>query len=141
MLQRVADGLLWLDGNGGAHHLADYEQYERRKQAAEAKRQDEPAAKPAKLEKTPANGKNSSPNQKRKKLSYKEQLEFDGMEDTILAAEAELEQLQAQLANPKAQADHQEANRLYQAMGAAQEKVSKLYERWEELEAKQQPGG
>ena len=66
-----------------------------------------------------------------KKLSYKEQKELEGMEAAILAAEGELEKL-----NQIQESDPQKALEHYRLLGEAQNKLDRLYKRWEELENK-----
>ncbi|MCE2885284.1 MAG: ABC-F family ATP-binding cassette domain-containing protein [Planctomycetaceae bacterium] len=72
----------------------------------------------------------------RKKLSYNEQREFDGMESAIAAAEKKAAELEAKLNDPKLIADHAAYAKACDLSAAAQTEVSRLYARWEELEAK-----
>jgi ATP-binding cassette subfamily F protein uup len=72
----------------------------------------------------------------RKKLSYNEQREFDGMEAAIAAAEKKAADLDARLNDPKLLADHAAYAKACDAAGAAHAEVARLYARWEELEAK-----
>jgi ATP-binding cassette subfamily F protein uup len=72
----------------------------------------------------------------KKKLSWKEQKELDGMEEAIAAAEGEVAALDAQLADPALYTDRKdEIADLVRRHTAAKERVSALYARWEELEA------
>ena len=73
----------------------------------------------------------------KKKLSYKDQREFDSMEQRILEAEAEVERLEGEAADPALATDHERATRVYAALSAAQESVAAMYARWEELEGLQ----
>ncbi|MFM7132778.1 MAG: ABC-F family ATP-binding cassette domain-containing protein [Planctomycetota bacterium] len=72
----------------------------------------------------------------RKKLSYNEQREFDGIEAAIAKAETRAADLDATLNDPKLLGDHQAYAKACDAAGAAHAEVSRLYARWEELEAK-----
>ncbi|MDA0802975.1 MAG: ABC-F family ATP-binding cassette domain-containing protein [Planctomycetota bacterium] len=72
----------------------------------------------------------------RKKLSYKDQREYDGIEGTIAAAEATAIAVDARLNDPELIADHVAYAKACGAAGAAHRVVSALYLRWEELEAK-----
>jgi ATP-binding cassette subfamily F protein uup len=72
----------------------------------------------------------------KKKLSYNEQREFDGMEAAIAAAEKKAAELEAKLNDPKLIADHAAYAKACDLSAAAQTEVSRLYARWEELEAK-----
>jgi ATP-binding cassette subfamily F protein uup len=69
----------------------------------------------------------------KKKLSYLQQREWDGMEEKIIQAERELAASQQEL-----QAFASDAKRVaeaYEKMQAAQRSVEDLYARWAELEA------
>ncbi|MDR3625048.1 MAG: ABC-F family ATP-binding cassette domain-containing protein [Chlamydiales bacterium] len=68
-----------------------------------------------------------------KKLSYKEQKELEGMEQAIMGAELELETLQQKLDDPVVHADPQKVQEGYVALGFAQTKLDKLFERWQYL--------
>ena len=56
------------------------------------------------------------------------------MEETILAAEAELEKLEQLAASPELAEDHQKATATYTALSEVQERVKTLYARWAELD-------
>ncbi|MFZ9914826.1 MAG: ABC-F family ATP-binding cassette domain-containing protein, partial [Phycisphaerales bacterium] len=72
----------------------------------------------------------------RKKLSYNEQREFDGIEAAIAAAEGKAAGLDATLNDPKLLSDHGAYAKACDAAAAAHAEVTRLYARWEELEAK-----
>ena len=72
----------------------------------------------------------------KKKLSYNEQREFDGMEAAIAVAEKKAAELEAKLNDPKLLGDHAAYAKACDASAAAQTEVTRLYARWEELEAK-----
>ena len=59
-----------------------------------------------------------------------------GEAETILAAEAHVEALQANLNDPEVVADHVRLQAAWQKIQAAQERVTQLYARWEELESR-----
>ena len=69
-----------------------------------------------------------------RRLTFKEQREYEGMEETILEAEAEVERLEAKVADPALVSDHVHAATTYSALSAAQTRVKELYARWAELE-------
>ena len=73
----------------------------------------------------------------RRKLSYKDQREYDGMEAAILAAEQEAERLEAATRDPATLGDHARSAEAYAKLAAASDRVKRLYERWAELEAMQ----
>jgi len=62
--------------------------------------------------------------------------ELDGMEAAIQKAEAELESLQQQMADPTVMADRHRFAQVCTGADAAQQKVQALYDRWQELEAR-----
>ncbi|MFM7051311.1 MAG: ABC-F family ATP-binding cassette domain-containing protein [Planctomycetota bacterium] len=72
----------------------------------------------------------------KKKLSYNEQREFDGIESAIATAEKKAADLEARLNDPALVADHQAYAKARDAAGAAQAEIQRLYARWEELESK-----
>jgi ATP-binding cassette subfamily F protein uup len=127
LLDRTSTVLLELDGKGNSEYFADYGQVEdvieQRKRAAKPKKQtaDSPKAK-AKI----------AP----KKLSYKEQIEYDGLEKIIEQADAEVERIETELNSPEIASDATEIERCYEQHRVALEKLETLYARWYELEAK-----
>jgi ATP-binding cassette subfamily F protein uup len=72
---------------------------------------------------------------KTKKLSYKEQQELDGMENILLAAEDVVAQQHAAVEKAST-AGHVALAEACKLLEDAEQKVSKLYNRWAELEAK-----
>ena len=74
--------------------------------------------------------------QRPRKLSFKENRELEGMEETILEAEGEVAEIESKLNEPSFYIDHAaEAPALIEKMNAQKAEVARLYERWEELEA------
>jgi len=124
MLDRLCDQVLGFDGKGNASLFADYGQWLRT--LADA---DKPQA-----------GKKSAPlsapeaKKAAKKLSYKDQREYDLMEESILAAETRQEELEARLHEPEIVADPAKLAECWEELAAAQQEVARLYRRWEELE-------
>jgi ATP-binding cassette subfamily F protein uup len=73
---------------------------------------------------------------KARKITLAEKKEFDGMEDTILAAEETVAALERQLNDPEFQAKQfAEIPALVAKLDAAKAEVARLYHRWEELGA------
>ena len=72
----------------------------------------------------------------RRRLSFKEQRELDGMEAAIAAAEAAQATAEARVADPAVGADHVRMAAACQALESAQAAVATLYARWQELESK-----
>ncbi|MBV8520489.1 MAG: ABC-F family ATP-binding cassette domain-containing protein [Acidobacteria bacterium] len=124
LLDRVSTRLLALDGRGNAEFFADFPQWE-------AAQRDTPAAS---LTPSTAAPKPSAP--KTKRLSYLEQREFDAMEETVLAAEARVEEAQRRAEDPSIAADAGALQTRYAELQAAHAEVERLYARWAELEAK-----
>ena len=141
LLQRLSTRLLALGPDATHKFFASYDQYETAKQTAGDGRK--PAAPTTSGDDGHASsdaggglapvaaGGGSTP----KKLTYKLQHELDTMEPTILEAEAQLEQLQREVADPGLMADHERYAAACTRLGEAQRRVEGLYDRWAELEA------
>jgi ATP-binding cassette subfamily F protein uup len=78
----------------------------------------------------------TAPATSKKKFSYNEQREYDTMEATIHAADAKSIALEAAVNDPALSNDRAAYAKACQALGAAQNEVARLYERWAVLEAK-----
>jgi ATP-binding cassette subfamily F protein uup len=75
---------------------------------------------------------------RRRKLSFKEQRELAAMETSILAAETRVHDLETTLNDPEFHATRsREARGLVAELEAAQAEVSRLYDRWHELEQRE----
>jgi ATP-binding cassette subfamily F protein uup len=127
MLDRLCTDLLTLDGKGGTAFFAEYAQWERAREDALATVQAKAPAKP-----TLAKGRSLTP----RAFSWKEARELEGMEETILAAEGDVEALTQTLGEPTSHADHQRMSELSARLHDAQLTVERLYARWAELEEK-----
>jgi ABC transport system ATP-binding/permease protein len=126
LLDRVSTTVLGLDGQGSAEAFADYSQWEawmseRRQKAKSAgagsKSPDKPAA-------------------SKKKLSYLENREYEGIEEQIAEAERLVAQKHALLEDPEVMKDGNRLQLAYQEVEQLQEVVDDLYVRWAELEKK-----
>lgn len=73
----------------------------------------------------------------KKKLSYKDQLEYDKMEGTIADHEARLGVLEEKSQKPEILSNAVELQKITAEMGMIQMEVERLYTRWAELESKQ----
>jgi ATP-binding cassette subfamily F protein uup len=122
LLDRVSTVVAALDGGYGGI-FADYSQWE-------ASRRQETAEKPssAKLPRVASLAPST------KKLSYLEQREWDAMEEKILESEQQVAHWRRQLESPRG--DGKNLAEIYENLQTAQRTVSKLYERWAELESK-----
>src|SRR6266542_1099396 len=125
MLERVSTMVLALDGEGGTATFADYAQWEAVQSAAES----------APRQATERASARERPRPKR--LGYREQREWDGMERAILAAERAVEACQREVDDPAIASDPTALQMRYAALEAARADVNRLYARWAELEAKQ----
>ena len=121
LLEAVSTDLLALDGQGGARHFASLDQW----QAAQAP---PPVAAPPVRPKSPA----PAPN----RLSTAERKELGQIEAKIEAAEEAAAALQRQMEDPVVASDAARLHEVWNALPVAQENVTALYARWEELEAK-----
>lgn len=126
MLDRICDQVLGFDGKGKASLFADYGQWLKSLTPAEEKKQSQGNGKSATLTKE---NKTTA-----KKLSYKDQREYDLMESSILAAETRQEELDARMHQPEIVADPAKLAECWEELDAAQKEVARLYRRWEELE-------
>ena len=126
-LNRVCDGILALEGNGEIYYSeGDYDFYIEKKKNRD---KDIDQSKP-KVEKEDSRVKPKS-----KKLSFKDALELEKIEEKIMLAEAEVEQIENIFSSPDFYEKYAaQTNELNQKLESAKEKVKKLYERWEELE-------
>jgi ATP-binding cassette subfamily F protein uup len=129
LMDRVATGILGLDGEGGAGIYADLAQWEDELDAARRSRVEaQRALKPAQ--------EREAASAVKKKLSYLEQREWDAMEEKILEAEAKLEAVRERMQAPDVVCDAKLIEEAYRELNAAQAKVDALYARWAELESK-----
>ena len=72
----------------------------------------------------------------KKKLSYKEQLEFEKMESTISEKETELGELEGHSQKPEIASNSVELLKASEKMASLQSEIERLYARWAELEQK-----
>ena len=78
----------------------------------------------------------SAPEPKKKRLSYKEQIEFEKMESVIQGKESELSDLETLSGYPQVASNAVELLKVTEKMGVLQSEIEKLYARWAELESK-----
>jgi ATP-binding cassette subfamily F protein uup len=123
LLDRVSTVVVGLDGEGEAGLFADYSQWQawRDEQSSDA-----PVAKERR-----APAPETAP---KRKLSYIEQREWDGMEERILEAEQDLARWQAEV--QEAASDAKRLPEAYRNLQASQAQVEELYARWADLETR-----
>ncbi len=126
LLDKVSTHVLGIDGLGGATLYADYEQFE---EDLYQKRKPSPKATTSSTQQP----KTDSP---KKKLSYKEQLEYDGIEARIHQAEAKLEAQREYVGLPEVASDHEKVAAAYAELERLESEVESLFTRWSELESK-----
>ncbi len=136
-LNRVCTDILAFEGDGRIQHsVGDYDYYLEKKQRAGAEAARVNAAILATNKSAQEAEKAAAPKSKPRKLSFKEQRELEGMEAQILAAEEEVERIEALFASPDFHKTHAtQTNELMADLAAAKENAAQLYKRWEELEA------
>jgi ABC transport system ATP-binding/permease protein len=144
-LDKIATALFVFEGDGVVHrHEGGFELYRRlrdRKEAAAADAaqgaETASAARPTdggEAQTRAARSKRAAPDAPtRRKLTWKEQQELEGMETRILEAEAERDRLAARLADPTLYRGPEGAE-VATAYDAARARVEQLYARWAELE-------
>jgi len=131
MLTRLSTDILGLDGKGGNELFTDFTQWQNAQVDARAAE-----AEARKLE----SGKDGSKAEKpksAKRLTYKEQCEFEKMEATILESESLVQKLLTDLETPEVAGDPTRLMDTCHDLSEAQIKVDALYARWAELEEKQ----
>ncbi len=125
MLDRIATEYILLDGDGRYKKFTGYEQWQ-------AYIQNKPAKQKVKVA---LSSKNERTKSEPTKLSFKLQREFDGMEQAIAVAEAEVERTESIANDEEVIADHQQHAEACKNAANAHEAVRVLYQRWAELEA------
>jgi ATP-binding cassette subfamily F protein uup len=135
MLDRVSTVVLGLDGQGGIGRFADYSQWERWLEERERTARSA-VAKSSEKSSERTNGDRARQGSGRKKLSYLESREYEGIEQQVAHAEDVLQAKRAQLEDPGIVSDSERLIAAHAEMEEAQEKVDTLYARWAELEKK-----
>ncbi|VTR95317.1 abc transporter atp-binding protein : ABC-type transport system, ATPase component OS=Candidatus Nitrospira defluvii GN=NIDE4018 PE=3 SV=1: ABC_tran: ABC_tran [Gemmata massiliana] len=126
LMDRLCTEVIGLDGLGGSAKYGSVGQW-----LTSFERATE-AAKPAPV--APVKKAPTPPAAKPKKLSFKEQQEWDGIEAAIVTAEEAVATREQEVAN--AGSNHVALTAACKALEEAQAVVEKLYTRWQELEAK-----
>ncbi|MDW7771285.1 MAG: ABC-F family ATP-binding cassette domain-containing protein [Desulfobulbaceae bacterium] len=128
LMSRVCEAVLGFCGDGRVEYFSDYEQWY------------------AALGKDGKKGNESVKNEKEKKkpkkkkgrLSYLEQREYDGMEESILQAEKEEEELLRIMADPVTAAHPEKLAECWEKLEKIRRIIRELYMRWDELEEKKE---
>jgi len=122
LLDRVSTRLLALEGEGRAEWFADYAQWEAKQ-----------ARKSSEGKRTPVGNSANRATAKRKGLSYREQQEWDTIEQKILEAEEVVAACQAAATDRAIASSADMLQERYAGLYAAQAEVERLYARWSEL--------
>ncbi len=140
-LNRVCTGILAFEGEGRVTYSVGNYDYYLEKIRRDKQMLKERAAQPPGT----AKGKGSQVSQpstpleleaKKRKLSFKEQRELDGMETAIQEAEAEVGRIEDLFASPDFHRTHaSRTTELLAELEAGKKRVALLYRRWEELGA------
>jgi ABC transport system ATP-binding/permease protein len=132
LLDRVSTEILALSAEDGrAERFADLAQWLKARRAAERSGGERPGG-----AERPASPQKAEPKAKPKKLTYREQREWDGMEEAVLAAEAALAEADQAAADPAIATDPQALQERAVALDERRREVERLYARWAELEEK-----
>ena len=126
-LNRVCDGIFAFEGDGEIYYSeGDYNYYIEKRNARTKNKETTKTqiVKQVKQEKP-----------KRKKLSYKDALELEQIEEKIIDAEDEVEKIEKVFSSPDFFEKYAEqTNELKEKLESAKQKVKQLYDRWAELE-------
>jgi len=123
LLDRVSTLVLGLDGQGGAERFADYSQWD-----VWRGERTQPKARAEKDVRAPAVAAG------KKKPSYLEAREYEGIEQRVHEAEQKLEMKRAALQDPAIAKDGRLLEQAYREVEEAQAAVDAIYARWAELE-------
>ena len=130
MLDRVSTVVLGLDGKGGSERFGDYSQWEKWQRSSEKgfveSGQGETKTAPS------SDGKTAG----KKKLSYLEAREYEGIEAKVDAAEERLNAARDLLDEPSVATNADALTAALHEMEKAQEDADALYQRWAELTEK-----
>lgn len=129
-MDKVCDTLFIIEDDGSISgyvgKCSEYIAYREMKRAEEEKIQRETSEKERKKEQEARQNQTPTP---RKKLSFKEQKEFEGLEERIM----ELEDRQKELEGLMASSDFETSSKAGQEYSQNQAELEKAYSRWEEL--------
>jgi ATP-binding cassette subfamily F protein uup len=129
LLDRVCHRILGFGGPEGVTYYAEYTQW--LKDLAQQKKE---KGRSKKISRIPDKKKISKP-QKKERLSYLDQREYDQMEGKIGDLEDRVAELQRKMELPEIVSDSVKLGDCWQELEETQGKVEKLYARWDELEA------
>ena len=125
-LDRVVDHLIAFEGNGTIDRFqGNYTEYLDMKKGQKAKLNENDKKSKVKIVET------SSTKEKRKKLSYQEQREWEGIEERIATLEQRLDQIQSEIA--EAGSDIERVQKLFKEQQEKEVELENVIERWTAL--------
>ncbi len=133
MLDRVSNIVLGLDGHAHARVFADYSQWEEWKGVEQGYVANQQAAANSSQR---ASASSATPTPGKKKLSYLEQREYDGIEERVDKADARMAAAHDRLEDPDVVTDPAKLTEALAEMEAAQAEHDAVYQRWAELTEK-----
>jgi ABC transport system ATP-binding/permease protein len=134
MLDRVSNIVLGLDGHAHARAFADYSQWEEWKGVEQGYVANQQAA--ANSSQRASSSSSTTPAPGKKKLSYLEQREFDGIEALVDKADARMAAAHDRLEDTAVVTDPAALTEALAEMEAAQAEHDAVYQRWAELTEK-----
>jgi ATP-binding cassette subfamily F protein uup len=129
LLDRVTNSVVGLDGRGGAELFADYTQWEEWRAENSESGSEKRESNGAKPERQSASATAIGAVSK-KKLSYLEQREYDGIEARIEAADARLMAARERIDDPAVATDARALTEALAELELAQKEHDAIYERW-----------
>jgi ATP-binding cassette subfamily F protein uup len=135
-LDRICDQVLAFEETGLFVQPGNYSYYLEKKKERDARTQDRLSqAKPRSA--STVDARPAIDPAKPRKLSFKEQREFEGIEAAIMTAETRVQQLETTLNDPEFHATRsREARGMIAELETAKTEVARLYKRWEELSSR-----
>ena len=130
MLDQLSTVILGLGTQSDTQLFADYRQWEQF-QADKARLEKEQAKPKAEKKEAPARGE-----ERPKKMNFSEKREWEQMEGKILALENEIEHLHSVVQDPALLVQTDKLQQACESLSEKQHALEKLYQRWQELEMK-----
>jgi len=135
-LDRISSSLLVLEAPGKVREfVGGYEDYRKVREAELAR--EEQARKTAAATKVAADNAATTSTAPKRKLSFKEQREYDQLPSVIAALEKQIENLHTTLADPATFTDHVKLGKLQAELEQSEAKLLDTYARWEMYESQQ----
>ncbi len=133
-LNRVCSGILAFEGKEEIYYSeGDYDYYIQKRKLRIQEEENIKLKEKKEIDVPKVKSKSNQP----KKMSYKDKLELESIEEKIIDAESEVEKIEKIFTSPNFYEKYAaQTNELNKQLEEAKEKVKKLYERWEKLERK-----